>query len=63
MTLANPHIKHLIGKEMWELHEMFPNANVCYSRSCKFTNLDHAIFMEYEQLKHDSKLELRELEI
>lgn len=61
MLEANPHLKHLIGKTIDELHKMYPDAKVCYSRSCQMTDLDHGIFMEYEQDTKDGKNKLVEL--
>jgi len=34
---------------MDELHKMFPDAPICDGVNCEMTDLDHAIFMEYEQ--------------
>lgn len=50
-SLTNPHLSHLAGKNMTELHKMFPDAKVCTSKTCEFNDIDHAIFMEAEQ--HD----------
>lgn len=51
MKKSNPHLAHLVGKTMSELKQMFPDAKICDSKICGFTDLDHAVFMESEQ--HD----------
>ena len=48
-VLGNEHLAHLIGKSMDELHIMFPDAKFCTSDKCGMDDIDHAIFMEYDQ--------------
>lgn len=47
--VGNEHIAHLIGKDMDELVKMFPDAKACRIPTCEMNDIDHAIFMEYEQ--------------
>ena len=54
MKRANPHLIHLIGKSIEELHIMFPDAKICKNPDCDFNLLDHAISMEYDQQTHDT---------
>ena len=48
MREANPHLTHIIGKNMEQLKAMFPLADVCTDNTCVMDDLDHGIFMEYE---------------
>lgn len=52
----NPDLAHLVGYNMHDLEEMFPDAKGCHSKTCELNDIDHAIFMEYEQGKiNDAK--------
>lgn len=51
----NQHLVHLIGKSMPELRKMFPDAKFCDSPTCEFEDIDHAIYMEYEQKIKDAE--------
>lgn len=53
MKKANPDLVHIIGKNMDELHKMFPDAKVCKDPNCEFNDLDHAICMESEQRNYN----------